>query len=111
MAFSTQRSLGGFQDFLRRSQDDELYSPDLLWDYLSFNLESSIMASPDGHRWALAVESLERCQAMGGAETHLKLLKTIALVDLFKERSGLSSNANVLKLSLAPRSMNTLKRR
>ena len=92
----------GFQDFLRRSQDDELYSPDLLWDYLSFNLESSIMASPDGHRWALAVESLERCQAMGGVETHLKLLKTIALVDLFKERSGLSSNAEVLKLSLDP---------
>ena len=92
----------GFQDFLRRSQDDELYSPDLLWDYLSINLESSIMASPDGHRWALAVESLERCQAMGGTETHLKLLKTIALVDLFKERSGLSSNAEVLKLSLDP---------
>ena len=92
----------GFQDFLRRSQDDELYSPDLLWDYLSLNLESSIMASPDGHRWALTVESLERCQALGGGETHIKLLKTIALVDLFKERSGLSSSAEILKLSLGP---------
>ena len=92
----------GFQDFLRRGQDDELYAPDLLWDYLSLNLESSIMASPDGHRWALAVESLERCQALGGAATHIKLLKAIALVDLFKERSGLSSNAEILKLSQAP---------
>ena len=87
---------GGFQDFLRHTPDDELYRPNLLWDYLRLNLEPSIMASPDGHRWALAVDALERCQALGGGELHLRLLETIALIDLFKERSGLTPSAEVL---------------
>ena len=89
----------GFQDFLRRPDDGDLYTTDLLWDYLRFNLEPSVMASPDGHRWALAVDSLERCQALGGDELQL-LLKTIALLDLFKERSGLVASAEVLRLAL-----------
>ena len=55
----------GFQEFLRRAEDPELYPPHLLWEYLRLNLEPSIMASPDGHRWALAVEAIERCQALG----------------------------------------------
>ena len=90
----------GFQDYLRSTQDDELYPPDLLWDYLRFNLEPSIVASPDGHRWTLAVDALERCEAMGGEDLHLRLLKVIALIDMFKERSGLAANATVLKTSL-----------
>ena len=90
----------GFQDFLRNAQDGELYLPDQLWDYLRFNLEPSIMASPDGHRWALAVDALDRCEAMGGEELHLLLLKMIALIDLFKERSGLVANDAVLRLAL-----------
>ena len=56
----------GFQDFVREADEGDLYTPDLLWDYLQTNLEPSIMASPDGHRWALAVDVLERCRAMGG---------------------------------------------
>ena len=90
----------GFQDFLRNAQDGQLYLPDQLWDYLRFNLEPSIMASPDGHRWALAVDALDRCEAMGGGELHLLLLKMIALVDLFKERSGLVANDAALRLAL-----------
>ena len=90
----------GFQDFLRSAQDGELYLPDRLWDYLRFNLEPSIMASPDGHRWALAVDALERCEAMGGEEIHIFLLKLIALIDLFKERSGLVANDALLRLAL-----------
>ena len=86
----------GFQDFLRRSNDTELYSPNLLWEYLRHNLEPSIMASPDGHRWALAVDALERCQALGGGELHLRLLETIALIDLFRERSGLVPSEEML---------------
>ena len=86
----------GFQDFLRRQQDTELYSPNLLWEYLRNNLEPSIMASPDGHRWALAVDALERCQSLGGGDLHLRLLETIALIDLFKERSGLVPSEEML---------------
>lgn len=87
----------GFQDFLNYAGSDELYGPDRLWDYLRANLEPSILASPDGHRWALAAEALERCEAVGGDDLHIKLLKTIAVIDLFKERSGLVANSNLLR--------------
>ena len=86
----------GFQDFLRRHQNNDLYTPALLWEYLRLNLEPSIMASPDGHRWALAVDALERCQTLGGSDLHLRLLETISLIDLFKERSGLVPNVDLL---------------
>ena len=58
----------GFQDFLRNASDADLYGPDRLWDYLRLNLEPSILASPDGHRWALAANALGRCEAMGGGK-------------------------------------------
>ena len=86
----------GFQDFLKHAKDDDLYGPDLLWDYLRINLEPSILASPDGHRWALAAEALERCESLGGASLDIRLLKTIAVIDLFKERSGIIANIDLL---------------
>ena len=90
----------GFQDFLRNADDGDLYAPDLLWDYLRINLEPSIMASPDGHRWASAVDALERCQAMGGEARHLQLLKVIALIGMFRERSGLTASKELLQWAL-----------
>lgn len=86
----------GFQDFLEHAGNKELYGPERLWDYLRTNLEPSILASPDGHRWALAAEALERCEAIGGGSLHLKLLKTIGVIDLFKERSGLVASFELL---------------
>jgi hypothetical protein len=87
----------GFQDFLNHTSDKELYGPDQLWDYLRVNLEPLILASPDGHRWALTAAALERCEALGGDALHLKLLKTIAVIDLFKERSGLVPSFDLLQ--------------
>ena len=95
--FLNSSELYGFQDFLKSAREDELYSPDRLWDYLRVNLEPSILASPDGHRWALAAEAIERCESLDGDELHVKLLKTIAVMDLFKERSGLVANFGLLK--------------
>ena len=86
----------GFQDFLNRTSQDEIYGPSQLWDYLRANLEPTILASSDGHRWALAAEALERCEYTGGDELHSQLLKTIAVIDLFKERSGLMPSMQVL---------------
>lgn len=87
----------GFQDFLNHAGPDELFGPDRLWDYLRANLEPSILASPDGHRWALAAEALERCESIGGDALHVRLLKTIAVIDLFKERSGLVASIELLR--------------
>jgi hypothetical protein len=92
----------GFQEFLRVTPagDECSYLPALLWDYLRTNLEPSILASPDGHRWSLAVEAVERCEARGGDLDHLQLVKTIGLIDLFKERSGLLPSTDVLAHAL-----------
>lgn len=86
----------GFQDFLRDADNGALYTPDKLWDYLRVNLEPSILASPDGHRWSLAIEAIERCESLGGDELHLQLLKALALIELFKERSGLLATTDIL---------------
>ncbi|QCF27479.1 DUF6079 family protein [Hydrocarboniclastica marina] len=86
----------GFQDYLRGATGDVRYSPARLWDYLRVNLEPSIIASPDGHRWAMAAEALDRCEANGGSALHIQLLKTIALLDLFRERSGLYPSRKLL---------------
>lgn len=95
--FLTSSEPHGFQDFLNNGGEDELYGPDRLWDYLRANLEASILASPDGHRWALAAEALERCETIGGSVLHIRLLKTIAVIDLFKERSGLVAKFELLR--------------
>ena len=87
----------GFQDFLRHAGDDDLYEPTQLWDYLRTNIEPSILAAPDGHRWALAAEAVERCDAIGGDALHIQLLKTIALIDLFKDRSGIVPSDDLLQ--------------
>ena len=94
----------GFQDYLQASTEQDLYAPEMLWDYLRVNLEPSIIASPDGHRWAMAVDALERCHASGGDDLQVRLLKVIALVDLFKERSGLVASSDLLCLAINDRS-------
>ena len=91
----------GFRDFLGNASDDDLYAPDRLWDYLRINLEPSILVSPDGHRWALAADALERCQSQGGTELHLRLLKTIALTDFLKDRSRLPASRALLELAMS----------
>jgi hypothetical protein len=91
----------GFQSFLRETPEGGgAFDLPRLWDYLRANLEPSILASPDGHRWALAVDSLERCEARGGDAEHVAVAKSIALIDLFKERSGLSASLALLMASL-----------
>ncbi len=100
----------GFQDFLNHTGVEELYGPERLWDYLRANIEPSILASPDGHRWALAAEAIERCEAVGGDALHIALLKTIAVIDLFKERSGLVASSDLLRICFPETPVNTLKK-
>lgn len=94
----------GFQEFLRDAGDKDLFRPDRLWEYLRSNLEPSILASPDGHRWSMAVEAVERCLAVAPSPLHCQILKTVALLDLFRERSGLSaSELVVIQCCTAPK--------
>ncbi len=96
-AFLNSYEPAGFQEFLSSAGIEDRYTPDLLFDYLQLNLEPAILASPDGHRWALAVEALERAEKNHAKPLHLALLKSIALLDLFRERSGLYASLEVLR--------------
>jgi hypothetical protein len=86
----------GFQEFLRLADDSETYDAPRLWNYLRSNLEPSILASPDGHRWSSAVEVVERCEAAQGERLHVDLVKVIAVVEMFRERSGIAATKALL---------------
>jgi energy-coupling factor transporter ATP-binding protein EcfA2 len=86
----------GFQDFLKQADKSDIYTPDMLWDYLRQNLESAILASPDGHRWSIAVEAIERSESFGADLIDLKVIKTLALIDLLKENSGVLPSRAIL---------------
>ena len=92
----------GFQEFLRAvpAASGETYDPARLWEYLRINLEPAILASPDGHRWAQGAEAVERCEARG-SPLHIRLAKTIAIIDLFRNGSGLVPERAVLRASLS----------
>ena len=88
---------GGFRDFLREMPNSarELFGPDRFWDYLRINLEPAILASNDSHRWAQGADAIERCEARGTA-LHVRLAKAIALIDMFRNGSGLAADRATL---------------
>ena len=90
----------GLQDALNSRSVDAYYPPHLLWNYLASNFEAAILSSPDGHRWALAHDVLERSIARGSSEIEQQVLKTIAILELLKDRSGLAANFDTLALAL-----------
>lgn len=90
----------GLQDVLTREAVDGFFPPYLLWSYLQANFEPAILSSPDGRRWALAHDVIERAMARGASDTELKTLKTIAVLDLLKDRSGLATQPGTIALAL-----------
>lgn len=93
----------GFQDFLKQAQPSETYRPALFWDYLRINLEPAILASPDGHRWATAMDALQRCeQKIGGGKAHPFVAKTVAVIDQFREQLGFRATPDIIRLSVPP---------
>jgi hypothetical protein len=100
--FLGSREPEGFQDFLQRTPANEpaSYAPAQLWDYLRINLEPAILASPDGHRWAQGADAVERCEARG-TPLHIRLAKTIALIDLFRNGTGIVAERDIIQATLA----------
>lgn len=98
--FLASREPLGFVEFLNGYEAEwyMMYGPSAYWDYLRANLEPAILASPDGHRWAQASEAVERAEAKGGS-SHVRLTKTIALIEMFRNGSGLVADEAVLALS------------
>lgn len=98
--FLASREPLGFVEFLNgyEAQWFTMYGPAAYWDYLRANLEPAIIASPDGHRWAQSCDAVERAEAKG-TEIHVKLTKTIALIEMFRNGSGLVAEEQVLAVS------------
>lgn len=88
----------GFRAYLQSTPaaPPRWYRPDDYWNYLRANLEPAILASPDGHRWAQAVDAVERVEAKSGDELLVSLIKTVAIIDLFRNGSGLAAELDVL---------------
>lgn len=88
----------GFHSYLTATplKSASWYRPDNYWDYLRSNLEPAILASPDGHRWSQAVEAVERTEAKTGNAFLVELIKNIAIIDLFRNGSGLAADTTVL---------------
>ncbi|MEO9227802.1 MAG: hypothetical protein ABI216_02460 [Devosia sp.] len=100
----------GFRSYLKSTPRlrSTWYRPDNYWEYLRANLEPAILASPDGHRWAQAVEAVERTEAKSTDLLHVELIKNIAVIDLFRNGSGLAAEVNVLTDLLHPRKRETI---
>lgn len=97
--FLASREPLGFMEFLDGNPVNwaSMYGPSRYWDYLRANLEPAILASPDGHRWAVASEAVERTEAKG-SDLHIELTKCVALIEMFRSGSGLVPEPAVLSV-------------
>jgi hypothetical protein len=92
----------GFQSYLQATpanSPDPWFGPDLLWDYLIANMGSAIAAGTDGAQMALAMEAVERAGLRGNLAA--RLTKSIALIEFFRNGSGVVASPDVLRLCVA----------
>lgn len=75
------------------------YWPFQFWDYLRTNFEPAIAASSDSHRWALCEEAIERTEARF-SRLHVEIVKTIGLIELLRNGTGLAAELDLLKVSV-----------
>lgn len=96
--FLSSQETFGFQFFLNRTEATSSisYNPDMYWGYLKENLEPSIISSIDSQRWILANTSVERA-TQKGKDLHVSLAKSIAVIDLFKNGTGLCASTTILE--------------
>ncbi|GLR60299.1 ATP-binding protein [Rhizobium indigoferae] len=93
--FLSSAEPAGFQEFIAGARQDQTYNPDLLWDYLASNFGMSLASGVDGARFSLAFEAVERASAKGSA-LHVSLTKSAAVVEFFRNGSGLALADDIL---------------
>ena len=88
--FLSSAEPAGFQQFLTATKVGAgTYDPSMLWDYLSANFGMALASGPDGSRFSLAFEAIERAGAKGGP-LHVALTKSAAVIEFFRNGSGLA---------------------
>lgn len=89
----------GFQAHLAATNAraaDTWFRPDQLWDYLVANFGSALSVGPDGSRMTLAMEAIERAALRN--ELCARLTKAAALIEFFRNGSGLTVSDDFLRL-------------
>lgn len=88
-----------FQEFLTEAGASETYDPSRLWDYLAANFGMALASGQDGQRFSLAFEAVERAGARGGP-LHVALTKSAAVIEFFRNGSGVALADDFLALSV-----------
>ena len=109
--FLASREPLGFSEYLQThcASSESLYRPANYWDYLRANSEPTILASPDGHRWAQSVDSVERAEAKG-TPLHAALAKTVALIEMFRSGAALAADLETIISCVKAASKNEVKK-
>lgn len=98
--FLSSAEPSGFQDFLEHaSNDGATYDPAMLWDYLAANFGMALAGGNDGSRFSLAYEAIERAGAKGDG-IHVALTKAAAVIEFFRNGSGVALSEEFLIASL-----------
>ena len=96
--FLNSREPCGFQEFLSVNKTGEaFYTPDIFWDYLKANLESSIVLSRDGHKWALVEDCIARARLIEADGPIEKIIKIVGVSYLL---GNLKTNKETLQCCL-----------
>lgn len=95
----------GFQDFICHNEIGDIFGIQHLWPYIMLNLKGAVLASSDGHKWAVAIEAVDKADAIGLSELSIDCLKAISILDWLKDGSGIGSSFEGVSLlfSEAPR--------
>ena len=99
--FLSSAEPAGFQEHLAATNADSAdatYNPDRLWDYLAANFSMALSGGTDGTRVSLAFEAIDRAAAKGGL-LHVALTKSAAVLEFFRNGSGLALADDFLRLS------------
>ncbi|MEE9454664.1 MAG: hypothetical protein V3V13_09825 [Paracoccaceae bacterium] len=79
----------GFREFLKESGEaSSTYDPAMLWDYLQANFGLVLSAGSESAHFSQACEAIERASVLG-TELHTALVKSAAILELFRNGSGL----------------------
>jgi hypothetical protein len=88
--FLSSAEPSGFQEFLQTTEAaGSTYDPARLWDYLASNFGMALASGNDGGRFSLAFEAIERAAAKGTG-VHVALTKAAAIIEFFRNGSGLA---------------------
>ena len=99
--FLASEEPGGFREFLKSTPygSGQTFGPDRLWDYLQTNFGLALAAGPLGSQVTLATEAIEKANVLG-TELHVSLAKSAALIEIFKNGTGLAVDQDVLLVAM-----------